>query len=194
MVRAILEGRKTQTRRIMKPQPSDGFMPEVGRYHPTLIDRRTGEMFPGPERFGASDGNEDYPCPYGQPGDKLWVRETFALTGDNASTIVHPEHGGAAWRATDHPKAFKWKPSIFMPRWASRITLEITGIRVERLQEITPQDAIAEGHPSRMDMLQDVTNDAARDWFEDLWIDINGLESWQTNPFVWVVEFKKIKP
>lgn len=187
MVKAILDGRKTQTRRIMKPQPSDGFMPEVGRYHPTLIDRRTGEMFPGPERFGASDGNEDYPCPYGQPGDKLWVRETFALTGDNASTIVHPEHGGAAWRATDHPKAFKWKPSIFMPRWASRITLEIEQVTVERLLDISPSDALREGvgHDSMGNPCVD---------FEILWRKINGDCSWDQNPWVWVITFYHINP
>lgn len=173
MVTAILDGTKTQTRRIWKPRP--------GKF----------DDQPHLER-----------CPYGQPGDQLWVRETFALTGDNASPIVHPVHGGVAWRATDHSKAFTWKPSIHMPRWASRITLEITGIRVERLQSITEQDAIAEGialvHGKEMLGWNDYEAEIlgglakAKDSYASLWRSINGPESWNQNPYVWVVEFKRI--
>jgi hypothetical protein len=80
-----------------------------------------------------------------------------------------------------------------MPRWASRITLEVTGVRVERLQDITPADAIAEGHPSLANMPQNVTNDAALDWYQDLWISINGIDSWRANPLVWVIQFQRIE-
>lgn len=88
----------------------------------------------------------------------------------------------------------KLRPSIFMRRWMSRITLEIDSIRLERLNVITANDAIAEGHPSRPEMSREATNDAARDWYMDLWEDINGRGSWATNPWVWVISFWRTKP
>jgi hypothetical protein len=200
MVRAILDGTKTQTRRVVKLPTAKNLELrwDNARVDPGFTDPiPTGQYLHVEFRHKDDewDGCMDRVyCPYGQPGDRLWVRETFALTGDNASPIVHPEHVGVAWRATDHPNALKWKPSIHMPRWASRITLEIVSVRVERLQEISADDAIAEGHPSLEWMSENVTNDAALDWYQDLWIDINGLESWKSNPFVWVLEFRRIQP
>jgi hypothetical protein len=120
-------------------------------------------------------------CPYGQPGDRLWVRESFKIErGDEGTNciIYKADH--------DLPKII-WKPSINMPRWASRTILEITGVRVERLQEITETDAISEGisgggtHP-----------DFWVGAFKDLWNYIHGEDTWDKNPWVWVIETKKV--
>lgn len=163
MVRATLrqQNPKTQTRRIMNPQPSEGFQPEVGRYHPTKVDRRTGELYPGAELFGAHDIDEDYPCRYGQPGDLIWVKETHSKDFANhyPNDPVWYRADRAHWEDIEHRNGvqgvyspeekvfvpFKWKPSIFMQRHHSRITLEIAEIRVERLQDISEADALAEG-------------------------------------------------
>jgi len=186
MVRAILEGRKTQTRQIIKPTP--------------LKYLRMGLPF---------DGKRYSVCRLGQPGDRLWVRETFTeFVGHHAET------GRWAYRADmkdslgeqirqDYIKAgypYQWKPSIHLPRWASRITLEITGVRVERLNEISEADAMAEGIESG-DCL------GIPGWksynsgfyictmpstsFRTLWESINGPGSWDANPWVWVVAFKR---
>ena len=132
MVRAILDGRKTQTRRVIKPQPSAGV-------------RRSVFVLSGLE-----DGHgRELRCPYGRPGDTLWVRETFGV-------ITQPLTGekSAIYKATHKPEfpneqlgfdGSKWRPSIFMPKWASRITLKVTAVRVERVQEISNDDAHAEG-------------------------------------------------
>ena len=181
MVRAVLDGSKTQTRRVVKPQPSwNENDPDLEH---VLTCGRTQRQLLMEQLFAR--------CPYGVPGDRLWVRETFALTGDNASPIVHPTHGGAAWRATDHAKAFKWKPSIHMPRWASRITLEIVSVRVERLQDISEEDARAEGVTLRGTTRYE---SECRNEYRALWESINGPGSWESNPYVWVVEFKRIQP
>jgi len=206
MVRAILEGRKTQTRRIMKPQPSDDFQPEVGFYHPSKIDRRSGEYFPGPKTFGASDIEQDFPCRHGQPGGRLWVRETWrtherddGLDGilyradDAFRQIENTVDAADRWCAV--PRSNLWRSSIFMPRWASRITLEITGVRVERLQEITEKDAIAEGVEKLPDYVLDPAPHRCCRHIEgycQLWESINGDGSWAQNPWVWVIEFKRI--
>lgn len=173
MVRAILEGSKTQTRRVCK------------------LDVRGG--MPQPE----FDSLLRY-CPYGQPGDRLWVRETCWLYGRWEVKGVR-KNGKPSWRfvligkrvrfdkpGTDESMAYwgggegwSWRPSIHMPRWASRITLEITGVRVERLGEISESDARAEG-------VQSVAE------FKELWASINGPGSWEANPWVWVVEFRRI--
>lgn len=206
MVRAILAGRKTQTRRIMKPQPSADFLPEVGCYHPTLIDR-DGEMHPGPERFGAADENEDYPSPYGRPGDRLWVREsgwqpppvTPRMLREGADTwpaYLYAADGEEEEWCREH--GWQWRPSIHMPRWASRITLEITGVRVEPVWNITEADAGAEGavqwwlESERKPLLASEVN--ARGAFSQLWKSINGEASWDANPWVWVVEFRRVLP
>lgn len=158
MVEALLEGRKTQTRRIV----NFGLHP---------------------------DGNtNNYPplnaCPYGNVGDLLWVRETF---WENISDKSF------AWYETDvfpidaKRDDVKRKPSIFMPKWASRLTLEITGIRIERLQDITNADSIEEGTPDYRSYFNGFT---MKDCYRKLWQSINGEDSWLNNPWVWVIEFK----
>jgi hypothetical protein len=162
MVKAILEGRKAQTRRVVKPQPKYDY------YKFDHLDVIGLAVF--------TDGTV-VKCPYGKVGDKLWVRETWYQYAD----------GRVLYRASDNSQNyFSWRPSIFMPRWASRITLEITGIRVERLQEITYEGCEREGF--RLDVMGNW--DRARLWYKDLWDKLNPKHNWDSNPFVWVIEFK----
>lgn len=179
MVRAILEGRKTQTRRVIKPQPYW----EVGR------------------------DIMQYPldCPYGQPGDRLWVRETWA--SHPQLNKVKPKHLNCAeiyYRATcDNDSHYSWRPSIHMPRWASRITLEVTGVRVERVRDITAEDAVKEGWQedcgwdnfTNGQVFRSDTPVSVID-FAYLWDSINAKRghSWESNPWVFVVEFKVVQP
>jgi hypothetical protein len=160
MVLAILEGRKTMTRRVRKPQPK-------------LFDT-TARMVIG--------------CPYGQPGDRLYVKETF-LPWDASGGVEK-----YLYRATEHGTAYdgSWKSPLFMPRKASRITLEITGVRVERVQEITWEDAKAEG--ITYDGFPDSACEFYRQEFKILWDSINAKRGfgWDVNPWVWVIEFKQI--
>lgn len=205
MVRAILAGQKTQTRRIVT------LPPWLAKRHPSL-----GAAWPDP---GLGDGGylkvphcdegscgddisawpvERVRCPHGAIGDRLWVRETFAP--------AYFDDGRAGYRADWTAKAAevcpepKWKPSIFMPRALSRLTLEITGVRVERLQEITEADARAEGvQPTDAAIVfegaiirPDMANTPAGA-FACLWDRINGERaSWASNPWVWVIGFKRI--
>ena len=208
MVRAILSGDKTQTRRIEKRlDPKKGAV--------------TTDIHGKPMRSVWAYGGPILDCPYGQPGDRLWVREAFAEEYDYCD---HPEMPGAptehfhyAWhyRADGEPKRDQldgflssWKPSIHMPRIASRIQLEITGVRVEHLQEISEADAVSEGIRISSKVRQSETcygicecalpdglthfNDSAYDLYRKLWEQINGPGSWQANPWVWVVEFRRI--
>lgn len=213
MVRGILSGGKSQTRRVVKPQPHDG----CGRiwceeYNPTVIDR-WGDEQPGKEIFGAysEDGEWGVRCPFGQPGDRLWVRETWAdLTAThgrkweklNSSTNLY-ERGVEpfVWYRADgeqpcigsgRPLSEPWKPSIHMPRWASRITLEVTGVRVERLQDITPAECVCEGYESDLSKPYWSEEIKALDWYRDLWGAINGPGSWEANPLVWVIQFERV--
>lgn len=170
MVRAILDGRKTQTRRAVKHTPLLGY-PDDWCHH---VGKRDFEHGVGDfRRF----------CAYGQPGDQLWVRETFATDGE----------GFFAFRADGetYNDGLPWKPSIHMPRKASRIDLEITGIRVERLQEISYKDTIAEG-PRPCGWGND--DGGVQRNFARLWDEINGPGSWDKNPWVWVIEFRRIRP
>jgi hypothetical protein len=161
MVRALLAGTKTQTRRVAKGLAlewlSEGFEPA----------------------FVADDANGL--CPYGHPGDRLWVRETWRPVNE-----VHADYA-ADYNASDLGSLGPWKPSIHMPRWASRITLEIVSVRVERLQDISEGDAIAEGVGGDVT----VTPCFSVDRYRELWESINGPGSWEANPWVWVVEFKR---
>lgn len=183
MVRAILDGRKTQTRRIVKPQPPSDCAPiRVEEFHPTVIDRY-GDEGPGAPIFGAYDlgGEWGVRCPYGQPGDRLWVRETWRAWG---GTVRHVDYRAT----TEIPRpADGWKPSIHMRRADSRIMLEIVAVRVERLQDISEADAKAEG--CQADPYDGPTY---YDHFALLWRSINGQGSWTTNPWVWVIEFKRV--
>lgn len=155
MVRAILEGRKTQTRRIIKFN----------------------------KQWHIDDPNSILACPYGVKGDRLWVRESCWI--DGATNHVH-------YCATDIPNAPKKTPSIFMPRCASRITLEVVGVRVERLQDISAMDCISEG--IERNYVEDPHANAYQDRqnYKKLWESINGPGSWDVNPWIWVIEFKKI--
>lgn len=194
MVRAILDGSKTQTRRVIKPQPDAVEIyqwasgPDAGNYYDVL------RCYNPPARFQscASGWSVNCPGPFkipGQPGDRLWIRECCHIS----RPLHEGDTGSVEYRAdyADEPaEGIRWRPSIHMPRWASRITLEIVSVRVERLQEISRGDAMAEGCP--------IPNMASgpdpRHWYEELWNSINGSGSWEANPFVWVVEFKRIKP
>jgi hypothetical protein len=185
MVRAILEGRKTMTRRVIKP-------------HPTLFNGRAGGHDCG---WPIDERGRLVACPYGQPGDRLWVRETFQTLEDFAAkdATYYRADGKKITALVDGDKydlSHKWRPSIFMPRALSRITLEITSVRVERVQDISEADAIAEGCIASNDDLTDGYFDIpARSFFEDLWDSINAKlgYGWDANPWVWVVEFKRVK-
>lgn len=197
MARAILEGRKTQTRRVMKVQPN--FLHEV-RYDGIDDDDLSLHWFEQIDYQGL--GNENYRCqccPYGQVGDRLWVREALhnPVNGDTFNGRYHYSDGKPSPMCNDTGKPRK-KPPIHMPRWASRITLEITGVRVERVQDISEADAKAEGVELIGARL--VNDDGTttpythRDHFEALWDWINtGNKSWAANPFCWVIEFKRVE-
>lgn len=181
MVRAILAGTKTQTRRVMRDPPPS--------LDPIIKD-------------GVVIDWEGYRvrCPYGVSGDRLWVRETWQKSGLGWGNDLPV--GKLHYRATDSGewKMYwgKWRPSIHMPRWASRITLVITGVRAERVQEISGRDALAEGvgEPVRTGLVYGHATDA---WnqraFAALWDSINGAmpgRAWDDNPWVWVVEFRRL--
>ena len=188
MVRALLAGTKTQTRRIFKPDRMT--WDANGRY--TTYAMRGGELSTtGSGPFKPSSWL--HYCPYGQPGDRLWVRETFGHFERNENFAPGCE---VFYRADGESLALEpWRPSIHMPRWASRITLEVTGVRVERLQDISADDARAEGCQDKpVDGAEQASIDLlAKLWYHDLWEQINGLDSWAANPWVWVVEFKRVK-
>lgn len=195
MIQALLDGKKTQTRRIIKNMPT---MPEQGNpYFDAYCSsektannpRGMGEWW----NWWLQDGRMSTPqikCPYGKIGDRLWVRETFVTTNISWS----PEDKGrdiVFYKADDSTLANKWQSPLFMPRKYSRITLEITNIRVERVKEITEQDAKEEGvTPSVSD--NDCFNTQYRAGYMALWESINGEGSWQQNPFIWVIEFKRV--
>jgi len=211
MVRAILDGSKTQTRRVIKVpgkhnNPGDIQHRESGDkwYKNSVWSMRTYSGMWGDYT------HRDFmsKCPYGEIGDKLWVKETwFNDEGSDECTTYYPA------LMDDHElfeiRHIKKRPSIFMPRWASRLSLRITNIRVERLHDISEEDAIAEG-------IQEVTKDGivfkycvndhkdysstpwqnmprtAKEAYKNLWEKINGKDSWDKNPWVWVVEFRRV--
>lgn len=190
MVRAIIAGTKTQTRRVMRYQPHEAAAVTVEHFNQTVIDRH-GDEQPGPEIFGAwwADGECGIRFPYGQPGDRLWVREAHSI---RVLPSAQAPDGIVWYRESDIGRQWdgevRWKPSIHMPRWASRILLEITSVRVERLHDISRGDAMAEGCPfQNMADGPDPTQ-----WYADLWQQINGPGSWSINPWVWVIEFKRV--
>jgi hypothetical protein len=193
MVRAILDDRKTQTRRIIKPQPPSDA--------PRVI--RAADL-PEGEGFGFYDEDDGtYVCPYGRPGERLWVRERF-LPCKGAGEPCKPSEASYVcywdgcqlfphnrevipWGNPSPPKweGYKFSPSIHMPRWASRITLEVARVRIEHLKDITAKDVAAEGYPFSSDL----------DQFKLLWNKLNGKRGypWESDPRVWVIEFKKVQ-
>ena len=182
MVRALLADAKTQTRRVVKPQPAAG----QGMVNAAYCGDRNLWLRDGP--CCSSDPAKEWRSPYGQPGDRLWVRESFARvpTACGSEDIVF----AADYQdGSDRAAGVRYTPSIHMSRAVSRITLEITGVRVERLQDISRGDAMAEGCPFP-NMAQ---GPDPRDWYAELWGAINGPDSWAENPWVWVVEFKAIE-
>ncbi|RQZ50896.1 hypothetical protein [Burkholderia sp. Bp9099] len=201
MVRAILDGRKTQTRRIAIPKRSCiDFIGGGPKDDPDWNDPSCwGFEDPNTGFWWTLRGNEEchqLPCPQGKPGDRLWVRETWNWE-KNAIGSKRDEDGPFAYAASPtHGSSIdgKWHPSIHMPRFASRITLEITGVRAERLQSISDADAEAEG----VDFLRHVPNADetlnARGLFRCLWDGLNATRGhgWDANPWVWVVEFRHI--
>lgn len=188
MVRAILDGRKSQARRVVKPQPprtaySEGFV--LASQH---RDRLGKWIFSD----AGSSPTQYIGCPYGQPGDRLWVREAFAIN-PNVPSMGHSRTLAARhrrYRADGGEPWFRWKPSIHMPRWASRITLEITGVRVERVQDITEDDAVAEGRPRHNKPPESIST---VEMFAASWNGLNGKRGygWDANPWVWVIDFNR---
>ena len=196
MVRAILDGRKTQTRRIVKPQPPTGTVLSMlhGNRDPDGAAMKYHAMAVGPE----IDAPKFYRCPFGLPGDRLWVRETWGYKAQ-FFTQDAPGAGEVVYGADGEPEGCHgtaWRPSIHMPRNLCRITLEVTGVRVERLQDISVGDCICEGmQPTPWhDTPSEPRGKSENDQFQDLWIKINGGESWDSDPWVWVIEFKRITP
>lgn len=188
MVRAILEGRKTQTRRVIKPQPYFENTHFGTRTHLAWIT----------SSFRTLEEIAQY-CPYGQVGDRLWLRETFCQVcykKDNVKDVCYKEDLDVEHMAC---KLVKFTPSIHMFRWASRITLEITDIRVQRLQEISLPDIEAEGIDTNNYMPNTYDDPdnlylAAKDDYKSLWDSINGkTHPWSTNSWVWAISFKEIK-
>lgn len=195
MVRAILDGRKTQTRRVIKPSVLNLFN----------VASNVGECSPLTMGDPVDPRSQSYYgefSPFGQVGDRLWVRETF---GDCGSRLVYraDSNDGASCSVK------RWVPSIHMPRSACRLVLEITNVRVERLNSISEEDALAEGirrtdnnfgnGPAYCDYMLANLNDVAEwynrpsDSFISLWQSIYGAESWQHSPWVWVIEFKVVR-
>lgn len=197
MVRAILEGRKTQTRRPMKLQPPDEWAPiGVGRYCPTVVDRH-GEEVPGEEIFGVYDEDWGDACPYGGPGDRLWVREAWNVRGlmwgeKPSRAALYASDDAWVYAATPPDRwSGRWRAAIHMPRRASRITLDITHVRVERLQDISDIDLLCEG--VEFEYVGSDQHRLRRSAFARLWDTIYSSErSWEANPWVWVISFRQI--
>lgn len=207
MVRAVLDGRKTQTRRIMKNQPVPSKTRQGDFWfscNKTLSMVHVSDFIPG-NCVNLPDAHEYFSmcCPFGAVGDRLWVRESFYEHGCwqgggydpedsyfvRDKQVLYPADG--IQRPSERKRDDFWRPrpSIHMPRWASRITLEITGVRVERLKCISEEDARAEGAPTECCVI----GDKHFLGFRTLWRAIYGEESWQANPWVWVVEFKRVE-
>ena len=200
MVRAILDGRKTQTRRPMKEQPHEG-----SKFHGMV------QCFGEPRALFWCEGQ---PSNYGTPlpmhvGDRFWVAETWAAV-DWCNDSKPSDFGSAVWYKADDSgphaaaaipyktdKRGKWRPPIGIPRWASRIDLEITRVWVERVQDITDEDAKKEGVKVGEDRSYSFAEhglkyEPHKDAFRDLWQSIYG--TWDANPFVWAYEFRRVKP
>ncbi|MBX9479207.1 hypothetical protein J8Z85_08785 [Yersinia enterocolitica] len=224
MVNAILSGRKTQTRRIMKVQPEN---PQLGlrRILESKDSSENGKYFwSQSDACGVKSRSNPFSCPLGAVGDQLWVRETFALLGNEDGVCIdwkgnlikgdeqdaasiykasceqkHGDYGlysipdSAYWKpdTTNMKYEGSWRPSIHMPRWASRINLLITGVRVERLNTISTGDAMAEGYPAERESTGGSLD--AWLWFRDLWDGIYPDNTFEVNPWCWVIEFERME-
>jgi hypothetical protein len=196
MVLALLAGRKTQTRRVVKPQPRSGWLGYMMMHSKPGVALLNGPDYP--------DGAEDeVPCPYGVPGDRLWVKESFRLRADQDHKPPRDDYwkSGAWYEATGNGETpsgcgggiGRLRSSIHMPRWASRITLEITEVRVQRLQDISEEDAKAEGvDPLGMMFGGEPYRESYRQGFEVAWASINGAGSWDANPWVWAISVSRV--
>ena len=179
MVRAILEGRKTQTRRVVKPRKGQELDPSG------IYEHTPGDLLP---------------CPYGAVGDRLWVRESWAMPhgfdlADSSLNVMREKGKRPMYRATDNRNSYMWRSPLFMPRWASRLILGITEVRVERVQDIGLDGYDKEGTYAIFDSTCDA-NDlrANRGAFMDVWDSIykNCCFRWEANPWVWVITFKVV--
>lgn len=193
MVRAILDGRKTVTRRRVKVQPRSRA--DIGSY---------GKGQPFIRNPDVTKRNPE--CPFGKPGDRLWVRETWVADAQvdavaprdlsQGEPIQYPANGAVRQTGCSMITPGKGRPSIHMPRWTSRILLEITAVRVERLQDISRADIRAEGLQCPPELASDDVSPNYRDWYpaawKELWNSTGG--DWDANPWVWVVEFKRGTP
>lgn len=208
MVQALLAGTKTQTRRLLKPQPVS--LPDFNRGGLSIC-------IGGSKYQGFSPSIPPIRCPYGQPGDRLWVREKWSADPPIDDSWASTEWNGCGRKVREIPERFhhprfcnyaadwlhepiRWTPSIHMPRWASRILLGITAVRVERLQDISEADATTEGI-GRYDNGTFGLDDpgacmglTASIAYMRLWESINGPGSWAANPWVWCIEFKRVTP
>jgi hypothetical protein len=184
MIRAILDGRKTQTRRVIRfRQWAEHPVTDMTEHGPFVGEPDNLQSWTANHRAPHGDEfcEQEIKCPYGLVGDRLWVRETWHRQG--CEDLIRYKASG-----DDLHELKKWKSPRFMPRDASRILLEVVSVRVERVQEITEKDARAEGCNERPDR--------ARHWFCDLWDSINAKRGvgWDKNPWVFVIEFRRIKP
>jgi hypothetical protein len=204
MVRAILDGSKTQTRRVAKLP----HMNPLGQWEPSAVGgenggrTRDGKTIPLQGGIWHTRTGDSIICPHGQPSDRLWVRENFYRVDSKSETeslgrMVPCDKQTVTFAADANLEpSGRLRPSIHMPRWASRINLEITGVRVERLQSISERDSRAEGvtiepHHSRGYCAGEFLPPAMRA-YRDLWESINGAGSWGANPWVWVIEFRRV--
>ena len=176
MVRALLSGRKTQTRRIIKPQP---LQPFCG------ISTDGVKWWTNDEEAGVIEPLR-VPC---AEGDRLWVREAWGMGvsdhGDCPRYKATMDYKCGDKIKSEHEGPFKWRPSIHMPRWASRITMEVTAVKVERLQDINRGGAMEEGCP----FPNMASGPNPLDWFRDLWTSIHGPGAWEANPWVAAISF-----
>lgn len=214
MVRALLT--KTQTRRIMTPQPVHAQVYEYRgkRLHDSEYRHWCWKQHVGNDNWDSITQQLGHACPYGQPGDQLWVRENyrfgFGYSGVKPSTVVLSPIPLVQYEADDELRTVAgtrvpWqrftpgdlRPSIFMPRKISRITLEITDVRVQRLHEISDEDAKAEGAEPTPRSAPDGSFERGEEYISDfcrIWTSINGPDSWRENPWVWAITFKRVTP
>jgi hypothetical protein len=208
MVRALLDGSKTQTRRVVKPQPPEGTTSVAVYHHPNDRDGRPRfwSLGPDPDAHGATDHLQPdwaLPCPYGSVGERLYVRETWQHSNcplgpfdEDCSVFYRADYmddpHGPDGEKSPEGRYRSWKPAIHMPRAASRINLEITAVRIERLRDIGEGDAKAEGALIESEV-GGVLGASYVKGYRSIWEEINGVGSWVANPWVWVVEFRRIK-